>query len=595
MSQNRPVAPGPVAAGPVAAGPVAAGPVAAGPVAVSPAPDEAAAARPGHAVYRVPGWLVFVIPMLAELVIGGYKLGGPSLWRDEGYTINSSQRSVSQILALTWHQDAVHGLYYLLMHFVIGAFGTSAVVLRLPSLLAMCLAAGVTAVLGRRLALASALPAPSVTGIMAGLLVAAVPLTTYYSEDARPYGLVSLFALISTYALVRAATEHRWGWWAVYTAAIVLAVTLDLFTLLLVVAHGMSLAYARLRTPAQQAAGRLGRLDRLGRPLGQWLSAAGAAVVLLAPVLYLGYRQAGTLSWIRVPDMATVTGLARDLAGATPLIPLVTLLAIGGAAANLRSRRSGPTAPRLTAPALTAPLPAQAPTSPAPTSPGLAPAGLSLPVVALPWLVLPPVLLLSVSELHPVYTERYVLYCFPALSLLTAAGLAWVARLASGMSFGRRSVVLAVLPSAVLAAVLAAFLAGPQLGVRITSNRTDDLETVTAIVGANERPGDAVFYLPQTTRVVGMAYPTPFRRLRDVALGRSPASSATLLGEEVAAPVLTQRLAGIRRVWTVNWVNSLTPLSSDRLAGQEEAQVSHMRLIERWHVMSVVLTLYASR
>lgn len=540
----------------------------------SAARDEAAASRPRLARSRIAGWLVPVIPAAAELVIGGYKLGGPSLWRDEGYTINSSQRSVSQILALTWHQDAVHGLYYLLMHFVIGAFGTSAVVLRLPSLLAMCLAAGVTAVLGRRLALASALPAPSVTGIMAGLLVAAVPLTTYYSEDARPYGLVSLFALISTYALVRAATEHRWGWWALYTAAIVLAVTLDLFTLLLVVAHGMSLVYARLRTPAAGPADQDGAPPSaawLGRPLGQWLAAAAAAVVLLAPVLYLGYRQAGTLSWIRVPDMATVTGLARDLAGATPLIPLVTLLAIGGAAANLRSRRSGPTSPPLTLPPLT------------------------LPVVALPWLVLPPVLLLSVSELHPVYTERYVLYCFPALSLLTAAGLAWVARLASRMSFGRRSAVLAVLPSAALAAVLAAFLAGPQLGVRVTSNRTDDLETVTAIVGANERPGDAVFYLPQTTRVVGMAYPTPFRRLRDVALGRSPAGSATLLGEEVAAPALARRLAGVRRVWTVNWVNSLTPLSSDRLAAQEEAQVAHMRLVEQWHVMSVVLTLYASR
>ena len=144
--------------------------------------------------------------------------------------------------------------------------------------------------------------------------------------------------------------------------------------------------------------------------------------------------------------------------------------------------------------------------------------------MALPWLVLPPVLLLAVSELHPVYTERYVLYCFPALSLLVAAGLARITALASGRSFGQRSRVLAVLPSAVLATVLAVSLIGPQLGIRITSHRTDDLRTVTAIVAAHERPGDAVFYLPQTTRVVGMAYPAPFRRLRDIALGQSPAA-----------------------------------------------------------------------
>jgi mannosyltransferase len=524
---------------------------------------------------RIPPWLVGVIPALAELVIGGYKLGGPSLWRDEGYTINSSQRSVSQILALTWHQDAVHGLYYLLIHFVIGAFGTSAVVLRLPSLLAMCLAAAVTAVLGQRLARASGLPAPSVTGIGAGLLLAAVPLTTYYSEDARPYGLVSLLGLTATYALVRGAAEYRWRWWVLYIAAIVLAVTLDLFALLLVVAHGVSLVFARTRAPAameapagdQPAAGQPGArvpgagrpgAGRPGRPLAQWLVAVAAAVVVLAPVLYLGYRQAGTLDWIRAPDRATVIGLVRDLAGAGPLIPLVAVLAVCGAAANRRSRRGA----------------------------------LTLPVVALPWLVLPPVLLLAVSELHPVYTERYVLYCFPALSLLVAAGLARITALTSGRSFGQRSRVLAVLPSAVLATVLAVSLIGPQLGIRITSHRTDDLRTVTAIVAAHERPGDVVFYLPQTTRVVGMAYPAPFRRLRDIALGQSPASSGTLLGVEVPGSVLARRLAGVRRIWTVNWRNSLTPLSSDGLASQEEGQVSHMRLVQQWYVMSVVLRLY---
>jgi mannosyltransferase len=519
----------------------------------SAARDELAASRPRLARSGIGGWLVPVIPAAAELVIGGYKLGGPSLWRDEGYTINSSQRSVSQILALTWHQDAVHGLYYLLMHFVIGAFGTSEVALRLPSLLAMCLAAAVTAALGQRLAQASGLPAAAGTGIVAGVLLAALPLTTYYCEDARPYGLVTLFAVISTYALVRGAAEPRWSWWALYTAAMVLAVTLDLFTLLLVAAHGVSLAYARMRTPPDRRGG-----GRLGRPLAQWLAAAAAAVVLLAPVLYLGYRQAGTLSWIRVPNRATVIGLAADLAGARPLIPLVAVLALGGATAGLGARQSGGT----------------------------------LPALALPWLLLPPIALLSVSELHPVYTERYVLYCFPALSLLTAAGLARIAQLARRVSVGRRSRVLAALPSAVLAAVLAAFLLGPQLGVRRTSNRSDDLRTVAAIVAANERPGDAVFYLPQTTRVVGMAYPAPFRRLRDVALGPSPARSATLLGVEVSVPVLARRLAGVRRIWTVNWQNSLTPLSSDRLGRLEEARLSHLRLIGQWYVQSVVLSLY---
>jgi len=60
---------------------------------------------------RRPGWLVVVVPVIAELVIGGYRIARPSLWRDEAATISGSNRPVTAILALTQHQDAVHGLY----------------------------------------------------------------------------------------------------------------------------------------------------------------------------------------------------------------------------------------------------------------------------------------------------------------------------------------------------------------------------------------------------------------------------------------------------------------------------------------------------
>jgi mannosyltransferase len=565
--------------------------------------------RPEHrgGTGRLRRALVPAIPALAELVVGGYRLGGPSLWRDEGYTINSAQRSIGQIMALIYRQDAVHGLYYLLMHVVMGAFGASAVAIRLPSLLAMSVTAAVTAAVGARLARASALPAPSVTGIAAGLLVVALPLTTYYVEDARPYGLVSMFALISTYALVRGATERSWSWWSVYAAAITLTVALDVFALLLVAAQGLSLVFARMRAPGRALGygpgGALGygpgralgseRADQQGgdderpgpavadagqgaraavagavpdtglaaRPVAAWLTATCAALILLAPVIYLAYRQADTLSWIKPPRRATVIGLLKDLAGSGELIPLVAVLALCGVVTDRGLRRRG---------------------------------GLTLAVVALPWLVLPPLLLLTVSVLHPVYTERYVLFSFPALALLAAAGLSRLADLAALLPLGRRSRLVAALPSVLLAVLLAVALTGPQLAIRITGNRTDDLRTVSAIVAAQEQPGDAVLYLPQTTRVVGMAYPAPFRRLRDIALGQAPASSATLLGVEVSAPVLDRRLAGVRRVWTVNWQNSLTSLTSDRLADQEEARLSHMRLVMQWYVMSVVLSLYTA-
>ena len=100
----------------------------------------AAGARPAA---RWPAdWLVAVIPALAELVVGGYRIGVPSLWRDEAATISGSQRSLGAIASMLRHEDAVHAPYYVLMHPVIAVGGTSATVLRLPSLIAMTLAVG---------------------------------------------------------------------------------------------------------------------------------------------------------------------------------------------------------------------------------------------------------------------------------------------------------------------------------------------------------------------------------------------------------------------------------------------------------------------
>ena len=113
-----------------------------------------------------------------------------------------------------------------------------------------------------------------------------------------------------------------------------------------------------------------------------------------------------------------------------------------------------------------------------------------------------------------------------------------------------------------IVAVWAAGLIGPQQAVRRSSARPDNLRAVSAVVAANERPGDAVFFIPSETRVVSLGYPAPFRRLRDLALGESPVASGTLTGDPGAGggtghPVLGVAPGGAgrgaRRVWVVRW------------------------------------------
>ena len=220
-------------------------------------PDSTGIAAPGgagttrRAGRQLPSWLVAGIPVVAALVVGGYRLGGASLWRDEAYTLDVARRSTGQIFNLLLHVDAVHGPYYLGMHAVIRLFGSSEAALRLPSLVATSLAAGLLALLGRRLARASGLPAPAATGLLAGLLQVAAPQTTYYAQDARPYGLVTLFAVAATYLLIVAVERGGARWWAAYAAAIALTGVASLFALLILAAHGVTLLLTQARGQAR--------------------------------------------------------------------------------------------------------------------------------------------------------------------------------------------------------------------------------------------------------------------------------------------------------------------------------------------------------
>ena len=483
---------------------------------------------------------------MAELIVGGYRIGAPSLWRDEAATISGSQRPITAIGALILHQDAVHGPYYLLIHLVIGIGGSSATVLRLPSLIAMCLAAGLTAVLGQRLGRDSDLPAPAWIGLLAGLAFVVVPLTTRYAQEARPYALTTLFAVAASYLLVRAAANGSWPWWLGYAAAVTLTGLFNLFAVLLVVAHGLSLLAAKAERQV----------------LRRWLAASLACAILLAPLAVLSASQSAQLNWVTRPEVSTVAALVRDFAGRTAAIGFVALLAVLGCLAGPALRRDR---------------------------------GLTLPLVTLPWLIVPPVVLLAVSFADPVYVERYVVFCLPALSLLIAAGLVGLvalSRRALGRGVaGQRARVLALLPSALLIGVIVAVLAGPQRAIRLPDSRPDNLRAVAATLSRQERPGDAILYLPWDTALVGMAYPAPFDRLRDVGQGSSPIASHTLRGLAASPAVVAGRLRGVSRVWAVRWSAAQPAVGP---ADTALLTANGFRQVRRWSIGSVILSLYVS-
>jgi mannosyltransferase len=465
-------------------------------------------AHRANRVRRVPGWVLLLVPGMALLLADGYGLGRLSLWRDEAYTVDAAHRPVLRILAMLGHTDAVNNAYYVVMHAVIAVAGTSAAVLRLPSLLAMAVAAVFTAAIGSRLARATRLPAPALTGAVAGLLFAAAPEVTRYAQDARSYGLVTMCATVATYLLLRALADGRWCWWAGYGAAIVAAGLFNLLALLLLAAHGVSvwMAHSRQRAalappgPADTAPADEGTITPrppAALPGSRWLIAAGAAVAAVSPLLVFGFGQRRQINWLARPGLRAVSHLVVSFAGSRPLVALLALLVVAGVAATVAAR------PR---------------------------AALDMVTVALPWLVVPATILLAVSRVHPVYDARYVIFC---------------------------------------------------------------LRRVTAIVAAHARRGDAVLYLPSHRRVVSMAYPVPFRRLRDVALAKSPVAAVNLVGTEVPAAMLRARFATVGRVWVVSG-RRLRPVRHPayRLTKAKIALLGTFRLVQRWHVGRGMLSLY---
>jgi len=528
---------------------------------------------------RWSGWLVIAIPAATSLVVGGYEIGGPSLWRDEAYTRDAIARPLGDIFLLLGHQDAVHGAYYLLMHVIATVIGTSATALRLPSLGAMVIATGFTAAAARRAAALGRPPGqaeraagagrgldvPALTGLVSGLLFATTPYMTYYAQMARSYAIETMFAVIATYLLLRAWPDGRWRWWLTYGAAVALTGLFNIFGLLILAAHGVTLLLSSAHGQTG-ARGRTGTGRWAGRIPLRWLAASAAAVLVLSPLLGLASRQQEQIAWLSRPNLNALQRLLTDLAGSRPLILPFALLALGGLIAAWRADGWRPLNPA---------------------------------AIALPWLVVPPFVLIAASFVKPVYYVRYIEFCLPALAILAGTGLTGLIRLAtvpplSTFRLGRLR--LGWLPAALVVALLAVLLAGPQQAMRQTAARPDNLRLASAIVAAHEQPGDVVFYLPATMHVLGTGYPVPFGRLRDIALNESAIASGTLTGTEITSPALLKsRFTDVSRVWVVTGASTYrfpkpyTAMDREKMALLAGAG---MHILHRWQAGEVMLTLY---
>ncbi|MFF6782105.1 hypothetical protein [Streptomyces sp. NPDC012510] len=221
--------------------------------------------------------LVWLIPSLWTVTLGLWGLSRQdSLWRDEAATWQVARRSTAEICRMLGNVDVVHGGYYLFMHAVFECFGPSTTALRLPSVLAMGVAAACVAVIGHRLA-------GMRTGLAGGMAFGLLPAVQFHLQEGRPYALVAAGAAISTLLLVTGLRRPvRTPHWAAYGATVLVIGLLNWLSLLILPAHLVTLLLAR--------AGRGVRT--------RWAVAAAAATVCVLPLILFSRGQSAQVSWI---------------------------------------------------------------------------------------------------------------------------------------------------------------------------------------------------------------------------------------------------------------------------------------------------------
>src|SRR5215469_7846007 len=460
-------------------------------------PAERGATAPGRRA--APDWTV-IAPAAVTLAMMLWGITAPAYWGDEADTVSAVSRALPQLVQMLRHVDAVHGLYYLSLWPVVRVLGAGELAMRLPSALAMAAAALGVAAIARRLASARA-------ALWAGLLFAAFPMISAQGHDARPYGMVAAAAVLASYLLIRAVADPRRRWFAGYGVSLVLLCYLELFGLLLILAHAATLA-GLCREGGHGPGAAPPRLV-----IRRWLITVAAALAAVVPLGLYGWQQRAQIAWIARPGWHDVLSAATSLAGGpTALAVVVGVLAVLGGMAGPPARpglarpAGLPRRPVLTG---LARLTGQAP--------GPAGAGRTLTWLALPWLALPPAMLLAVSEIKPVYNFRYLVFCLPAVALLAGAGLA---ALTPGRTATRpdssRALRWAGLACAL--AIIVALVAPTQLSIRVPGT---GMRTVSLFLAARERPGDAVIYPGSGVPPWYLAYPDGLGRLRDIWMAES--------------------------------------------------------------------------
>lgn len=472
-------------------------------------------------------------------VISGAAGGRPSLWFDEAATITAAaNRSLPELWRTLGHIDAVHGLYYLFMHGWFAVFPATEFWSRLPSALAVGVAAAGVVVLaeqfcGRRVAVCS------------GVLFAILPRITWAGIEARPYAFAATAATWLTVLCVVAVRRDTRRAWLGYGLVAVVSTLISTFSVLVVISHA-----AVVRVLSHRRATTL-----------HWAVAAGTTLIAVTPFLLFSQTQIWQVGWISPLSWHTVTGIVEQqyFDKSVPfalLSGVVIVAAAGGLRTGLRPPPAGSTA--------------------------------QLSVICASWILVPTIGTLVYSAVgKPVYYPRYLIGTAPAMAVVLGICVATIAT-------RPRS-------AAALVALFAVAAAPNYLVTQRDRHAKEgwDYSQVADVVKTYALPGDCLVvdnttgWAPGPIRALVAARPDAFENLADPGRGPRGPEIGRLWDGHLAVWAVADRLDECADAWTLTNHDPTLPAhqAGDDLpqgptfartpAGQVLRRLG-FRIVERW-------------
>jgi mannosyltransferase len=465
-----------------------------------------------HRVRRLGvGWVAVLLGILATAVSAAGS-GIPSLWGDEAASVMSAVRPVATLWPVLERVDAVHGVYYLLLHQWVEFFGVSAFSVRFPSALAIGFATAGLVLLANRLG-------GFRLAVIAGFVFMILPRTTYMGAEARSYALSAAFAVWLTLLLVVMIRrglvtlgEHPLhqsrrrittiAGWVLYAATLAVGISIFLYLAFLALAH---LAIVLM-------------LRSTRRTMLAWAFAtAAAAGVILTFVLEVIAQRQQVAFLANRPRVDAPQILIDQWMGNLGFAIVAWGIIVFGLVWAVKMART----------------------------PGQRFAPVTM--VGLAWLVIPQVLMLALTAVTPLYALRYLSFVTPSLALLLAFPLAALTRIP------RRAWIAAVLVLALIASAALTYVGQRQ---PFAKDNGTDFSEISATIGQVSAPGDAVIFDPtirpsRRPRLAIHLYPEGFTKVTDVLLSRSFDSRSGLWDTQHSITDSAEYFAGIDRVWVV--------------------------------------------